>query len=365
MTRLALGILVLASLFVLSLASPGNAFEVSPANPSPGEEIVIEGKASPDEDVRIRSSFQMDLPAVGGRYEYETRVEIPQKPNRFTVTARNVLDLNAGVKMLVWITRRFEASGGVATVSQSDVPPGRYALKIFGEAWPGATVVPVKVEADTTVKADSDGIYRLAMDTSGIPAGDYSIEVDGDSKTLRIGSPAASASKASADKVEAGDEGEGEDEDTGGSSASRVESGSSALAITPEVVRWYAGEIGLDPENLTQYAQAEKSLRIRVKGGLWRVIAFGQPLTEEAGNCEEVYCLVRGIGACTACREKDMLNEPDASAAKPQENESLHWTKNATSVTSSAGTAKEGAASIKGLAEEKGFIDRILGWIWG
>ncbi len=123
-----------------------------------------------------------------GKYEYETRVLIPQKPNRFTVTARNVKDLNAGVKMVIWITKRFEASGGIATVSQSDVPPGRYNLKMFGEASPGATVVPIKVEAETAVKADSEGRYSLAIDTSGIPAGDYNIEGDGDSKTIRIGS---------------------------------------------------------------------------------------------------------------------------------------------------------------------------------
>jgi hypothetical protein len=180
-------------ILVLALISLASAFEVSPANPSPGEEIVIDGTSAPNEEVRLRSSFQMDLPVSGGKYEYETRVLIPQKPNRFTVTARNVKDLNAGVKMVIWITKRFEASGGVATVSQSDVPPGKYSLKMFGEALPAATVVPVKVEAETAVKADSEGRYSLAIDTSGIPAGDYNIEGDGDSKTIRIGSPIPTA----------------------------------------------------------------------------------------------------------------------------------------------------------------------------
>lgn len=180
---------------VLALISLASAFEVSPANPSPGEEIVIDGTSAPNEEVRLRSSFQMDLPVAEGKYEYETRVLIPQKPNRFTVTAQNVKDLNAGVKMVIWITKRFEASGGIATVSQSDVPPGRYSLKMFGEASPGATVVPIKVEAETAVKADSEGRYSLAIDTSGIPAGDYNIEGDGDSKTIRIGSKAATPAK--------------------------------------------------------------------------------------------------------------------------------------------------------------------------
>jgi uncharacterized protein (DUF2141 family) len=282
MTKLALGLLVLA------LISLCNAFEVSPANPSPGEEIVLKGTAAPNEEVHLRSSFQMDLPVTNGKYEYETSVEIPQKPNRFTVTARNVKDLNAGVKMVIWITKRFEATGGAATVSQSDVPPGRYALKMFGEASPGATVVLVKVEADTSVKADSKGEYSLAIDTTGIPAGDYSIEVDGDSKTIRIGSPAAAATSA-------GGGNENEDENSGQTSASHATAGSptSVIAITSEVIRWYAGEIGLNPDDPAQYAQAEKNLKDRVKGDYWRVISLGQPLTEEAGNCEEEYCLVR------------------------------------------------------------------------
>ena len=194
-----------AWLLVLAMISIASAFEVSPANPSPGEEIVIDGTSAPNEEVRLRSSFQMDLPVAEGKYEYETRVEIPQKPNRFTVTARNVKDLNAGVKMVIWITKRFEASGGIATVSQSDVPPGRYNLKMFGEASPGATVVPIKVEAETAVRADSEGRYSLAIDTSGIPAGDYNIEGDGDSKTIRIGSsvPAPTPAATSAEEKDA------------------------------------------------------------------------------------------------------------------------------------------------------------------
>jgi hypothetical protein len=112
-------------------------------NPGPGEEIAISGIADPNEEVRLHSSFQMDLPVLGGRYEYETSVEIPQKPNRFTVTARNVKDLSAGVKMVIWITKRFEASGGVATVSQSDVHREDTPEDVRrGISW--AAIVPVR-----------------------------------------------------------------------------------------------------------------------------------------------------------------------------------------------------------------------------
>lgn len=172
---------------VLILISLASAFEVTPANPNSGDEIIISGVAAPNEEVPLRSSFQMDLPVTDGKYEYETNVGIPQQPNRFTVTAQNVKDMNLGVKIFIWITKRFEASGGIATVSQGNLPPGRYTLKMFGEALPGVSAVPVEVEADTSVKADSSGKYSLTIDTSGIPAGDYNIEGDGDSKTIRIG----------------------------------------------------------------------------------------------------------------------------------------------------------------------------------
>ena len=60
-------------------------------------------------------------------------------------------------------------------------------MKIFGEAASGAHFVPVELSAETSVKADSGGGYRLIIDTSGIPVGDYRIECPGEVKVLRIG----------------------------------------------------------------------------------------------------------------------------------------------------------------------------------
>jgi hypothetical protein len=135
----------------------------------------------------------MDLPVSGGRYEYETSVEIPRQPNRFTVSASNVKDLGVGVKMVIWLTKSFAAPGGTATVSQSNVPPGRYTVKLFGESLTGAASVPVRVSADTTVQADSKGRYSLVLDTSGIPAGDYTIMGNGETKIINLGASAGSS----------------------------------------------------------------------------------------------------------------------------------------------------------------------------
>ena len=175
-------------LLLFALVSPMTAFEVSPINPNPGDPVTIRGVASPGEEVRLRSSFEMDIPVVNGKYEYvATGVQIPQRPNRLSVAANNVDDLKVGVRMGIWVTMPVRASGGVASVSKPDVPPGRYTLKIFGEALPGVTTVSVRVDAETAVRAGSDGSYQMVMDTSGVPEGKYNIRAGRDEKVVMIG----------------------------------------------------------------------------------------------------------------------------------------------------------------------------------
>ena len=277
---------------LLLLISIGSGFEISSSNPNPGDRVMLNGIASPGEQVSLRSSFTMDLPVAEGQYEYETRLDVPQKPNRFTLTVRKVKDFNAGVKIGIWITKGFAASDGTVTLSQADVPPGTYDLKMFGEALPGSSQVPVEVVAETTIEADSQGKYGMVIDTSGIPGGDYRIEGAGDSKTIHIG---GSSETSQTSQSTSGD----------GGGNTYIEPKPAPVEITSPVIKWYASQIGLSLNNSSQYDTAEKRLKERLSGGYWQVIARGDPLTEEAGNCEQDYCLVRGIDACRICREKD------------------------------------------------------------
>jgi len=103
---------LLPAALCLAFALPGLAFQVTPANPQPGQELLLEGTGSPGEEISFKSSFSMNLPVAGGQYEYETRVKVPQKPNRFTVAVSNVAEFNAGVKVGIWITKGFTPSGG-------------------------------------------------------------------------------------------------------------------------------------------------------------------------------------------------------------------------------------------------------------
>jgi|WetSurMetagenome_2_1015567.scaffolds.fasta_scaffold01215_18 hypothetical protein len=326
--------LILLPLILLSI---GCGFDVSPTNPNPGDRITLNGMASPDEQVSLRSSFSMDLPVTAGQYEYATRVDIPQKPNRFTVTAKNVQDFNAGVKLGIWITKGFPASSGMARISQADVPPGEYDLKMFGNALPGSSVIPVTVEAETLVMADSEGKYVLDIDTSGIPAGEYRIEAAGVTKTIQIGSKSSSSRSASIAKDD--------DDDTKAVDFKPTEK---PVEITPYVVRWYANYTGLRIENSSQYDEAEELLKKRLKGGYWKIISKGDPLTEEAGDCQQEYCLVRGADACTICREKDKILNPEKSSQKPK------------------GGPLNGSeiGGPESNPPQKNLISRLLEWIW-
>lgn len=325
---------------VLLLIQTCAGFEVSSQTVRPGEDITLSGTASPGDRVQFRSSFSMELPVVNGMYSYESAVEIPQKPNRFSVTVRNVQDLTVGVRMGIWLTKRIEASGGSVSLSHRDVPPGRYTLKIFGNALPGASRVRVDVAAETEVRADQNGRYELAIDTSGVPEGEYRIESSGDVKVVRIASGSGGGSDRR-DVASAIPEMEPEErpEDV------------SEVRITPEVVRWYANLGGLRMDNSSQYAEVEAQLRRRLEGGYWKVIRRGEPLTEQAGSCEDEYCLVRGVGACRSCREKEMAILRARSGGSDHTNMSNE-------------SAADSTSGIRGL-NDGGWVRSIIDWLLG
>ena len=185
-------------MLIFILISPGTSFELSADSVTAGENLIITGTSEPNSENTFISSFTMNLPVTSEKYNYETEVKVPNKPNRFTVTAKNVQNLDAGVKMGIWITKSFESRDGVVHLSAADIPTGRYKLKVSGSAMPGANEVPITIEAETGVLADSSGSYKLVIDTTGIPEGDYLIKGDGDEKTVRILSKGESSSSASA-----------------------------------------------------------------------------------------------------------------------------------------------------------------------
>ncbi len=341
-------IFALVAIFIYMAITVGLAFELSPANPTPGQEVTLTGTAKPGEELTFQSSFTMNLPVAGGEYGYETTVQVPKKPNRFTVSANNVQDFNAGVKFGIWITKSFQASGGTARISQADVPPGRYNLKMFGKALPGSTQVSVSVEAQTQVQADSAGIYRLAIDTTGIPAGDYRIQGAGDAKTIRLGGGSASVSPP-----------------INNNELNKKDPPSEKQVLKPveinrETVEWYAGQNGFDIKNASQYDEAENLLKKRLSGGYWKIVSRGEPLTEEAGDCLQKYCLVRGTDACDVCREKDIIlkgGQPSLQSSRSDTDISAH---SANQSSSQSGKPTQSSDFLSTLAD---WIEELLGML--
>ena len=187
-------ITILILIFALLFSTTANAaileLEIAPKNPEPGDEITISGIASPNQEITIASSFKDIIQVSAGKYKYDLKdIEVPSKPNRFTVTTKNVENLRVGVKILIWITKSFPASGGVATISHSDVLPGNYDIKIFGDAVNGASTVDLHVTASLKTKADSNGNFKAKIGTKGLPPGIYTLTAaapDGASKTISV-----------------------------------------------------------------------------------------------------------------------------------------------------------------------------------
>jgi hypothetical protein len=175
-------------------------FSVSPENPVRGDMVTVHGTASPNEEVRIDVSFEKVVPVQNGDYLFTIDdVVIPEGKNRFTVTAYGVDDLKVSVRLffnLIWVTLGSEASNGVATVTQGNVPPGTYDVQIHGKS--SQNSVRLKITATGYIKADGEGRFSYSYKTSSMPLGDFIIKAGGISKVVTLskyaGSPGSSSS---------------------------------------------------------------------------------------------------------------------------------------------------------------------------
>ena len=163
--------------------------EIEPENPVQGDVISIRISANPNEELRVEISFTKSLAVSDGRYELRLDdVVIPSTPNSFRVEAVGVVNLHISVRLLLglWVTKSTKAEGGVATVSQGNVPKGTYDVVVRGEAEEGVSEVELKVKASTTIATDSNGLYEFTYNTGCIPPGSFTVRIDGYTKTLTL-----------------------------------------------------------------------------------------------------------------------------------------------------------------------------------
>ena len=183
-----LSVLILILLTISPVAAAVSSWEISPEEPVLGDTLRIKGSASPEEEVEVQVTFEKRVQASGGTYEYTLEdVKIPEGfNNRFTVQASEANNLNVRVKMLIWITKSSEASGNIATVTQSSVPPGTYQIKIDGDSKEETSTVDLKITAVQQVKADSNGDFSYSYNTKAVPPGDFEVKVGGITKKITL-----------------------------------------------------------------------------------------------------------------------------------------------------------------------------------
>ncbi|MPM77934.1 hypothetical protein SDC9_124944 [bioreactor metagenome] len=130
-------------------------------------------------------SYEKEIQVSEGRYEYLLEnVEIsPGFKNRFSVEAKGADDLNVRVKMILWVSRSAKAKGGVATVSQSSVPPGTYKIRIDGKS--SASNVKLKITGLQQMKVES-GKFSYKYNTESIPSGSFEIKVGNTAKQITL-----------------------------------------------------------------------------------------------------------------------------------------------------------------------------------
>ncbi len=129
-------------------------------------------------------------------YSYDLPgIHMPSKPNNFTIQASNVKNLNVGVKKdpvegrsnitRTWISTRANADkDGIARIDNDMISPGRYQFKIFGDAIDNAT--QVALEMKVVKKLLINGRFDLALNTSGFPTSNYSINAKAINESVRF-----------------------------------------------------------------------------------------------------------------------------------------------------------------------------------
>lgn len=183
---------------------------VTPQEVAPGDTISITGKALPNESVWLRSSFELSLAVSEGKYSREfIGIDFPKGEKEFSVTAKNVKNIRASLEPVFWKTIKYplegpkNATNGIAPLSVSfpatwhgitvDIY-GPKDVKIYGDAANNATSVNLEVKTSIKITADSNGDFKLELNTEGVPIGEYLISAGGIEKTVYIGVTPSSAS---------------------------------------------------------------------------------------------------------------------------------------------------------------------------
>nr|QNO55972.1 hypothetical protein DCFPNMKD_00004 [Methanosarcinales archaeon ANME-1 ERB7]QNT35772.1 hypothetical protein MCFLDGBP_00020 [uncultured Methanosarcinales archaeon] len=188
--------------FIVSVTNAGASVTDLKVNPSvvvQGETLSISGKATPNEEVSLKSSFVISLPVSEGKYSEEFNgIHFPAGKKTFSVRAENIKDIRVSLGPILFLGT-FEypldeprkATNGIATISISlpvkgiDVA-GKKNVRVYGAALEDASSVILTTDMAIKVTADKKGDFKLDLDTGGVPLGEFSIAAGGKEKNVQI-----------------------------------------------------------------------------------------------------------------------------------------------------------------------------------
>lgn len=271
------GILFFAVLLICLLVPIAGAFEVSPSSPTVGDEITVSGYTDKTGSIPANIVFTSVVPVNDGTYLYDAgKVNIPDGPNSFHVKAVGVDDLEVKVKIGIWLTPAHpQATNGVASYSMSGVPEGTYPIKLRGQAQSGEKSVDITITASSSIAVE-DGYYEYSYSTSSIPAGDFTLTIDGESKTINL---------------------------AGASTSSGSSGGSSG-----------GGSIGISPDIAANNVVASEHTNSRAVSGMPVEFNFKEPL-----NPVTYIGFTSGITSSDVPVTIEILEHTSASVSKPPE----------------------------------------------
>jgi hypothetical protein len=201
-------ILVLALTFTITLFLAIGSAEITELKVNPevviqGANVSLSGKAAPNETVWITSSFDISLPVSDGKYSAEFEdILFPPGEKKFSVTAENIADIRVSLGPLAFYSEveyppdgPLEATNGIATIAIS-VPftmwgmtvniGGEKDVKVYGNAVEDAEFVNLNIDMSIKVIADTNGTFKLDVNTGGIPLGEFMITAGELEKTIAV-----------------------------------------------------------------------------------------------------------------------------------------------------------------------------------
>jgi hypothetical protein len=210
-----IGLLVLCA-FIASVPYAGASvteLEV-PSFVFQGDILSISGQAAPNEAVWLDSSFEISLPVSNGRYSEEFRgINFIAGEKEISARAENIKNMQMSVspftatcngetvKVTMWpgipvMEAPLKITNGIVTLSFSfpmkisgfevDIPAGKKDIEISGDAVDGASSVNVEIAISIKCLADSNGAFKLDIDTEGVPEGEFLITAGGIERTVQI-----------------------------------------------------------------------------------------------------------------------------------------------------------------------------------